>query len=79
MKKSHHVLTEHYLVPATLFLLNISLAHVIYAFMAESTYSTVGKIAVTVSFVLMGGSLFYKKQLLLAGSMLLYLLVALTI
>ena len=79
MKKSHNVLTEHYLVPATLFLMNICIAHVIYAYTAESTYSPVGRLAVTIAFVLMGGSLVSKKQFLLTGSILFYLLVALAI
>lgn len=77
MKKSHHALTEHYLVPAALFLLNICLAHLIYAFTSNSAYLPLGKIALAVAFVLLGSSVVFKKQVHLAGSILFYAIVVL--
>jgi hypothetical protein len=77
MKKTHNVLTEHYLVPIILFLLNICLAHVIYAFVAASTYSLAERIALTLAFALLVGSLVFKRQVLLVGSILFYALVVL--
>lgn len=75
MKRGHHVFTEHYLVPAVLFLLNICLAHLIHAFVAGETYSLLDKIALAMAFVLLGSSLLLKKQVHLAGSILFYSLV----
>lgn len=75
MKKTHNAFTEHYLIPAVLFLLNICLAHVIHAFVTGSTSLT--RIALTVALVLLGSSLLFKKQFLLTGSILFYSLVAL--
>jgi hypothetical protein len=77
MKKKHNGFTEHYLIPAVLFLLNICLVHLIYAFVAGSMYSYISKIALAVAFVLLGSSLLFKRQVLLASSMLFYTLVAL--
>jgi hypothetical protein len=79
MKKIHHTLTEHYLVPAALFLLNICLAHLIYAFASGSTYPPISRIALALAFVLLGSSLVLKKQIHLAGSILFYTLVVLWI
>lgn len=79
MKKPHNILTEHYLIPAVLFLLNICLAHVIYAFVAASTYSLSGSIALALAFGLLMGSLFFKRQVLLVGSILFYALVVLIV
>jgi hypothetical protein len=75
MKKRHSAFTEGYLIPAVLFLLNICLVHLTYAFVADSMYSLGGKIALAMAFVLLGSSLFFKRQALLAGSMLFYTLV----
>jgi uncharacterized membrane protein YoaT (DUF817 family) len=77
MKKKHNAFTEHYLIPAVLFLLNICLVHFIYAFVAGSTYSNVSKMALAVAFVFLGSSLLFKRQVLLASSMLFYSLVVL--
>jgi len=79
MKKNHDVITEHYLVPATLFLLNICFAHVLYAFTAGSTYSSSARIAMVAVLALMGISLVLKKNVIMVGSMLFYLLMALTL
>lgn len=77
MKTRHNAFTEHYLVPAVLLMLNICLAHVIYAFVVNSTYSLAGKLVLAAAFVLLGSSLLFKKQVLLAGSITFYVLVAL--
>lgn len=74
MKKKYNKFTEHYLVPTVLFLLNICLAHVVYAFVSASSYLLVDKIVLAVAFVLMAGSLLLKRQVLLAGSILFYFL-----
>lgn len=75
MKK--HALTEHYLVPAVLFLLNICLVHLICVLVAGSVYSTECRIALTFTFALLTGSLLLRKQVLLSGSILFYVLVVL--
>ena len=77
MKKRYNKFTEHYLVPSVLFLLNICVAHVIYAFVSASSYLLVDKIILAVAFVLMAGSLLLKRQVLLAGSILFYMLAVL--
>lgn len=77
MKKRHNALTECYLVPAVLFLLNICLVHLTYALVAGSTYSPISRIALAVAFVLLGSSLLFKRQVLLASSMLFYTFVVL--
>lgn len=79
MKKKYHALTEHYLVPAVLFLLNICLAHTIYAFAGDSLYSAAGKIALVAAVAFLGSSLLLKKETLLAGAILFYAVVALCI
>jgi hypothetical protein len=76
MKKAHNALTEHYLIPAVLFLLNICLAHVIHAFATGST-PLAGRMVLIVAFVLLGSSLLLKKKFLLTGSILFYSLTAL--
>jgi hypothetical protein len=75
MKKKHNAFMEHYLVPGALFLFNICLVHMIYTFAAGSKYSLVSKVALTLAFALLASSLGFKKQLLLAGSILLYTLI----
>lgn len=75
MKGKHNKLTEHYLVPAVLFLLNICLAHLTCVFVAGSPHSLSSRIALAVAFVLLGSSLLVKKQVHLAGSILFYMLV----
>lgn len=67
MKKRHNTLTERYLVPAVLFLLNICLAHVIYAFVSSPSYLLADKVALAGAFALMGVSLVLKRPVLLAG------------
>lgn len=76
MKGKFNKLTEHYLVPAVLFLLNICFAHLTCVFVAGSAYSISTRIAIVVAFVLLGSSLLVKKQIHLAGSILFYILVA---
>jgi hypothetical protein len=77
MKKKYNALMEHYLVPAVLILLNVCLAHVIYAFAGSSAYTLTGRLALAVAFVLLVISLSLKKQALLGGSILFYALVVL--
>jgi hypothetical protein len=72
MKKKYNALTEHYLVPLILFLLNICLAHVIYAFTASSSYTAADKTALTLAFTLFIISLSLKKQALLGASIVFY-------
>lgn len=79
MKKKYNKFTERYLVPAVLFLLNICLAHVIYAFVSASSYRRIDKIVLAVAFVLMTSSLLLRRQMLLAGSILFYMLAVLWI
>jgi hypothetical protein len=74
MKKIYSPSEEHYLVPAVLFLFNVCLAHLIYAF-AISFYPAADKITLTLAFVLFGASLLFKGKLLLSGSILFYALV----
>lgn len=76
MKKAHNALAEHYLIPAVLFLLNICLAQFIHAF-ANDSASLTSRMVLVIAFVLLGSSLFLKKQFLLAGSILFYSLAAL--
>jgi hypothetical protein len=68
-------MTEHYLIPAVLFLLNICLVHLAYAFVSGSAYSVEGKIALSASFILLGSSLLFKKQVLMTGAMMFYTVV----
>ena len=75
MKKSTNAITEHYLVPAVLVLLNICLAHVIYAFAGYSVYDAAGKTALALALGLFVLALSLKKQTLLGGSILFYTLV----
>jgi hypothetical protein len=76
MKKEHNAVTERYLVPVVLFLLNICLAQVIHAFAFGSTPLPY-RIMLVVAVVLLGGSLCFKKKILLTGSILFYGAVAL--
>jgi hypothetical protein len=78
MKKKHNVFIEHYLVPIALFLLNIGLVHVVYAY-AEGTMSGLSKVALTLTLVLLAGSLVFKKKIFLASSILLYAIVAIVV
>ena len=75
MKKRRHALTEHYLVPAVLFLLNICLVHLIFVWVAGPVYSPANKMALAVTLALLGSSLLFKKRILLTGSILFYALV----
>lgn len=74
MKKIYSSFEEHYLVPAVLFLLNVCVAHLVYAF-ASSSYSPAEKIVLTLAFVLFGSALLFKGRALLNGSILCYVLV----
>jgi len=76
MKKTYNARTEHYLVPAVLFLLNICLVHVIYAFTPHSSYTATGKMALTLAFLLFALSLFLKKPIWLRGAIVYYVLIA---
>ena len=75
MKKRQHALTEHYLVPAVLFLLNICLVHLISVLVAGPANSSASKMALAITLALLGSSLLLKKQILLTGSILFYALV----
>ncbi|HLT71862.1 MAG TPA: hypothetical protein VKZ75_04395 [Cyclobacteriaceae bacterium] len=75
MKKRRHALTEHYLVPAVLFLLNICLVHLISVLVAGPAYAPATKMALGVTLVLLGSSLLFKKRILLTGSIFFYALV----
>lgn len=61
MKKTYSSLAEHYLVPAVLFLLNVCLAHLVYAF-AASSYSAADKIIVTMAMILFCAALLFKGK-----------------
>jgi len=79
MKKKHHALIEHYLIPTVLFVLNICLVHVIHAFMEDSAKPALYKAALVVSFALLGSSLVTKRRGHLMGAILFYGLVVLLI
>jgi hypothetical protein len=79
MKKKHNTFVEHYLVPIALFVLNICLVHVVYLFAAGTVYSVTAKVTMTLTLILMGASLVFKKKSLLAGAVLLYAIVAILI
>lgn len=72
MKKHHNALTEHYLIPAVLFLLNICLAHLIHALASGTMYSSSEKLLLALAFVLLGSSLLLKKRFYLVGAILFY-------
>ncbi len=74
VKKTYSSFQEHYLVPTVLFLLNVCIAHFVYA-ITSSSYSTADKIVVALSFVLFGASLLFKGKKLLSGSILFYILI----
>lgn len=75
MKKVYSAFEENYLVPAVLFLLNVCLAHLLYAF-ARSSYSATDKILLVLSFVLLGVSLLSKGKMLLSGAIFGYSIIA---
>lgn len=75
MKKKHNAFIEHYLIPIALCLINICLVHVVYVY-AAGTMSMLSKVVLTLTLVLLGGSLVFKKKVLLASSILLYAIVA---
>ena len=77
MKAKQHKLTEHYLVPAVLFLLNICLVHVIHALTEGAEHSPTYKIAIVTAFVFLASSLVARKKVYMTGSILFYALVAL--
>ena len=79
MKKKHNAFMEHYLVPGALFLFNICLVHIIYIFATGAMYSLVSKVALTLAFALLASSLMFKKQVLLAASILFYALVVVVV
>lgn len=78
MKKKHNAIIEHYLLPVALFLLNICLVHVVYAY-ATGSMSLLSKLALTLTLVLLAGSLLFKKKVLLTSSILLYVIVAIAV
>lgn len=74
MKGKHSILTEHYLVPAVLFLLNIALAQSIHAFASDMpTYTVATKAVLIVALAFFVASLVFKKKILLTGSILFYI------
>lgn len=71
----HHKLTEHYLVPAALFALNIGLVHVIYVY-AIGAWDSYWHLAVlTCSPLALGFALLFKQRSLLIWSTVAYLVV----
>ncbi|MBK1438810.1 hypothetical protein JHJ32_02320 [Parapedobacter sp. ISTM3] len=73
-KKHYHALIEHYLVPAALFLLNINLIHIIYAYFNGSWDRLWHLVALTIAFAALGSAVLLKNQRLLWCSMGYYLL-----
>lgn len=69
----HHQLTEHYLVPTTLFALNICVVHVIYAYATGSWHNYWHLAALAGSPVVLGIALLLKNRGLLACSTVGYL------
>lgn len=79
MKKKHNFFIEKYLVPVALCLLNICLVHVVYVYAAGPMYPALSKLTVTVTLVLLAGSLAFKKKTFLASSILLYAIVVIVV
>lgn len=79
MKKKHNTFVEHFLVPITLFVLNVCLVHVVYLYAAGSLYSVTAKVTMTLTLILMGASLIFKQKSLLTVAVLLYAIVAILI
>lgn len=73
----HDKLTEHYLVPATLFALNICIVHVIYVFATGSWQNHGHLAALTGSPVALGAALLLKNRGFLACSTVAYLVLLL--
>lgn len=74
MKKSIH-LTEHLLIPLALALLNIAIVHLIYL-LAHRDLATPGQtIPVALSLALLAGGIAAKRNWLLAGGGVVYLVV----
>lgn len=74
-KKAHQTLLEHYLVPVALFLLNINLVHVIYAYSTGNWNNHWHLIALTTAFVALGSALMLKNANYLILSILYYIVV----
>jgi hypothetical protein len=77
MKKSIQ-LTEHILIPLVLACLNIGVVHLLYLFAGQGSAFSGDKILVALALVFLTGGIIYKKQWLLAGSVVFYLAVLLT-
>ncbi len=60
--KQYDAFTEHYLVPAALFLLNVSLVHTIYAYANGSWNRPYHLAAITVSLIAFVSALRLKKR-----------------
>lgn len=74
-KKKHHALTEHYLIPAALFVLNICVVHVAYALSTGSWVSLWHLVALTAGLVTLVGALILKNRSFLYCSIACYLMV----
>lgn len=65
--------TEHYLMPAALFLLNICTVHVIYAYANARTGQLGWLLLLTFAWIALGSAVWLKNRIYLGGSMALYL------
>ena len=77
MKKSIQ-LTEHILIPLVLACLNIGVVHFLYLLSGQGAAFSGNNILVALALVFLTGGIIYKKQWLLAGSVVFYLAVLLT-
>ena len=75
MKKKHHTIIEHYLVPIALIVLNICLVHAVYLYAAGPAYSLSTKLVITFTLALLAAALIFKTRSLLTTSILLYAIV----
>jgi len=77
MKKKQHVLIEHYLIPAVLFMLNICLVHFVYLLVAGIGHNIAYAAALAIALLAMGGALLLKRKSYLIFSIAFYLLLLL--
>lgn len=75
MKKKQHVLIEHYLIPAVLFMLNICLVHLIYILAIDDRHSMVAYVTtLAIALLALGSALLLKRKSYLIFSIAFYLL-----
>ncbi|WP_257657424.1 hypothetical protein [Parapedobacter lycopersici] len=77
--KQQHIVIEHYLVPAGLFLLNICLIHLVYVFATDGWQREWYTAALTVSFLMLSTSLLAKRKGYLFLSIAFYLVLLLVL